>query len=63
VGEYEKANKMQLAMMTPAQRAAELRNRTEQYRKDIYTQLNLTPKMGAGSSGNSGFKLLGVESP
>jgi hypothetical protein len=63
VGEYEKANKMQFAVMTPAQRDAALRKVTEQYRKDIYTQLNLTPKMGAGSSGNSGFKLLGVESP
>jgi hypothetical protein len=60
VSDWEKSNKMQLAVMTPAQRAAELRNRTEQYRKDIYTQLNLTPKMGADSSGSSGFTLKGV---
>jgi len=61
VGEYEKANKIQLSMMTPPQRDAAIRKATEQYRKDIYTQFKLTPTMGSGSSGSSGFKLLGVE--
>jgi hypothetical protein len=61
VGEWEKANKTSLAVMTPAQRAAEIRNRTAQFRTDIYTQLKLTPTMGAGASGNSGFIFRGVE--
>jgi hypothetical protein len=63
VSDYEKANKTQLSVMTPAQRDAAIRKATEQYRKDIYPQFKLTPTMGAGSAGTSGFKLLGVESP
>ena len=58
VGEWEKANKLQLATMTPAQRAIELRNRTEQFRNDIYTQLKLTPTMGAGASSSTGFRMV-----
>ena len=58
VGEWEKANKLQLATMTPAQRAIELRNRTEQFRNDIYTQLKLTPTMGAGASSTAGFRMV-----
>jgi hypothetical protein len=58
VGEWEKANKLQLTTMTPAQRAAELRARTDQFRNDIYTQLKLTPTMGAGASSNAGFRMV-----
>jgi hypothetical protein len=61
VGEWEKANKTSLAVMTPAQRAAEIRSRTDQFRNDIYTQLKLKPTIGAGASGNSGFIFRGVE--
>jgi hypothetical protein len=60
VSDWEKSNKTALAIMTPEQRTAEIRKRTEQFRNDIYTQLKLTPTMGAGASGDSRFKLLGV---
>jgi hypothetical protein len=62
VGEWEKANKLRLSLMKPAEQAAELRSAEKRLRNDIYTQLKLTPTMGAGASGNSGFKFLGVES-
>jgi hypothetical protein len=58
VGEYEKANKIQLSMMTPPQREAAIRKATEQYRKDIYTQFKLTPTMGAGASSTAGFRMV-----
>jgi hypothetical protein len=60
VGEWEKANKMRLSLMKPAEQAAELRSAEKRLRNDIYTQLKLTPTMGAGASGDSRFKLLGV---
>jgi hypothetical protein len=63
VGEWEKANKLRLSMMKPAEQAAELRSAEKRLRESIYTQFNLKPTMGAGSSGNSDFKLLGDESP
>jgi hypothetical protein len=61
VGEWEKANKMRLSLMTPAEQAAEIRSAEKRLRNDIYTQLKLTPTMGAGASGNSGFIFRGVE--
>ena len=60
VGEWEKANKMRLSLMTPAEQAAEIRSAEKRLRNDIYTQLKLTPTMGAGASGDSRFKFLGV---
>jgi hypothetical protein len=60
VSDWEKSNKTVLALMKPEERTAEIRKRTEQFRNDIYTQLKLTPTMGAGASGDSRFKLLGV---
>jgi hypothetical protein len=60
VGEWEKANKMRLSLLKPAEQAAELRSAEQRLRNDIYTQLKLTPTMGAGASGDSRFKLLGV---
>jgi hypothetical protein len=60
VGEWEKANKMRLSLMKPAEQAAEIRSAEKRLRNDIYTQLKLTPTMGAGASGDSRFKLLGV---
>jgi hypothetical protein len=60
VSEWEKSNKTVLALMKPEERTAEIRKRTDQFRNDIYTQLKLTPTMGAGASGDSRFKLLGV---
>jgi hypothetical protein len=61
VGEWEKANKMRLSLMKPAEQAAEIRSAEKRLRNDIYTQLKLTPTMGAGASGNSGFIFRGVE--
>ena len=61
VGEWEKANKLRLSMMKPAEQAAELRSAEQRLRTSIYTQLNLTPTMGAGASSSSGFKFRGVE--
>lgn len=58
VSDWEKSNKTSLALMTPAERAAALRTRTEQFRNDIYTQLKLTPTMGAGASSNTGFRMV-----
>ena len=60
VSDWEKSNKTVLALMKPEERTAEIRKRTDQFRNDIYTQLKLTPTMGAGASGDSRFKLLGV---
>jgi hypothetical protein len=60
VGEWEKANKMSLTLMSPAERAAALRSAEQRLRNDIYAQFKLTPTMGAGASSGSGFKLLGV---
>jgi hypothetical protein len=60
VGEWEKANKLRLSLLKPAEQAAELRSAEQRLRNDIYTQLKLTPTMGAGASGDSRFKLLGV---
>ena len=61
VGEWQKANKLRLSVMKPAEQAAELRAAEQRLRNDIYTQLKLTPTMGAGTSSNSGFKFRGVE--
>jgi len=61
VGEWEKANKMRLSLMKPAEQAAELRSAEKRLRNDIYTQLKLTPTMGAGASGDSRFKIVGVQ--
>jgi hypothetical protein len=61
VGEWEKANKLRLSLMKPAEQAAELRGAEKRLRNDIYTQLNLTPTMGAGASGDSRFKIVGVQ--
>ena len=61
VGEWEKANKLRLSVMKPAEQAAELRAAEQRLRNDIYTQLKLTPTMGAGASSGSGFKFRGVE--
>ena len=61
VGEWEKANKLRLSMMKPAEQAAELRSAEQRLRNDIYTQLKLSPTMGAGASSSAGFKFRGVE--
>jgi hypothetical protein len=61
VSEWEKANKTRLSLMKPAEQAAELKSAEQRLRTSIYTQLNLTPTMEAGASGNFGFKLLGVQ--
>jgi hypothetical protein len=61
VGEWEKANKMTFIGKTPAEQTAILRSAEQRIRNDIYTQFKLTPTMGAGASGNSGFIFRGVE--
>ena len=59
VGEWEKANKMQLNLMgTQAERDAALRSATQRIRNDIYTQMKLTPTMGAGASSSAGFRMV-----
>jgi hypothetical protein len=61
IADYEKANKMALTMMTPQDREAQLKKAAQGIRNDIYTQLKLTPTMGAGASGDSRFKIVGVQ--
>jgi hypothetical protein len=64
VGEWEKANKMQLNLMaTQAERDAALKSATQRIRNDIYTQMKLKSTIGAGGSSTAGFKFLGAESP
>jgi hypothetical protein len=59
VGEWEKANKMQLNLMrTQEERDTALRNATQRIRNDIYTQMKLTPTMGAGASSTAGFRIV-----
>ena len=59
VGEWEKANKMQLNLMgTQAERDAALRSATQRIRNDIYTQMKLTPTIGAGGSSTAGFRMV-----
>ena len=61
ISDYEKANKTVLALMTPQERDAQLKKAAQGIRNDIYTQLKLTPTMGAGTSSGSGFIFRGVE--
>ena len=59
VGEWEKANKMQLNLMgSQAERDAAVRSATQRIRNDIYTQMKLTPTMGAGASSTAGFRIV-----
>jgi hypothetical protein len=59
VGEWEKANKMQLNLMaTQAERDAAVRSATQRIRNDIYTQMKITPTMGASGSSTAGFRMV-----
>jgi hypothetical protein len=59
VGEWEKANKMQLNLMaTQAERDAAIKNATQRIRNDIFTQMKLKPTIGAGGSSTAGFRMV-----
>jgi hypothetical protein len=58
VGEWEKANKLRLSMLKPAEQAAELRSAEKRLRESIYTQFKLSPTMGAGASSTAGFRMV-----
>jgi hypothetical protein len=59
VGEWEKANKMQLNLMaTQAERDAAVRSATQRIRNDIYTQMKITPTIGTGGSSTAGFRMV-----
>ncbi len=59
VGEWEKANKMQLNLMpTQAERDAALKSATQRIRNDIYTQMKLKSTIGAGGSSTAGFRMV-----
>lgn len=58
ITDYEKANKTVLALMTPQERDAQLKKAAQGIRTDIYTQLKLTPTMGAGASSTAGFRMV-----